>query len=141
MKIFVDETAWISLLNPKTPYHQQIKREFERALKNEDRIFTHNIAVGIALSTIKNEMGTERAGRFNEILEDAYQGAYLHILWIGRRSQKEAGRLFRKEAGVSLGLYDFAASIFMKRRRIGSIITTKSEFTKLGFTVIPASGE
>lgn len=141
MKVFADETAWIHLLNPRAPHHHQIVKEFELALKNEDRIFTHNIAVGFALSTIKTEMGIERAGKFNEIIEDAYQGSYLHILWIGRRTQKEAVRLFRKEAAVSLGLYDFAACIFMKRRRISTIITTKRAFTQLGFKVVPDTGE
>lgn len=141
MKIFVDETAWVNLLLPGSPFHSEVAREFDRAIKNGDKLFTHNIAVGIALSEVKNTMGIGLAARFNEIIEEAYTGAYLHILWVGRRTQKEAVRLFRKEAYLSLGLYDFAAYVFMKRRRIQTIITTKTAFGKLGFKVIPELGE
>jgi predicted nucleic acid-binding protein len=137
MKIFVDETAWINLLLTGAPFHSEIAREFESAIKNGDSLFTHNIAVGIALSEIKHAMGIGLASKFNEVIEEAYTGAYLHILWIGRRTQKEAVRLFRKESHLSLGLYDFAAYIFMKRRRIGTIVTTKTAFKKLGVNVVP----
>ncbi len=141
MKIFVDETGWIQLLHVKAPFHRQVAGEIERAVHNGDTLFTHNIAVGEALSEIKKNLGSEVAGKFTDVIEEAYTGAYLNILWIGRRTQKEAVRMFRRSPEVPLGLYDFAASIFMKRRRIRMIITTKKAFAQLGLKVLPEPGE
>ena len=88
MKIFVDESAWIRLLDPTAAYHKQFVEEFESAIDKGDRLVTHNIAVGTALSEVKNRMGMELAGKFNEVIEEAYTGAHLNILWIGRRADR-----------------------------------------------------
>lgn len=141
MKIFIDETAWVNILNPNSPYYDKFIEEFNQALNNRDRLFTHNIAVGLALSELKSVLGTTVALKFNEVIEEAYTGTYLSILWIGRRTQKEAVRLLRKNPEMLLDLYDFAAFIFMKRRRIQNIMTTKTAYDRLGFKVIPELGE
>ena len=57
MKIFVDESGWIRLLDPTAAYHKQFVEEFERAIDKGGRLVTHNIAVGTALSEVKNRMG------------------------------------------------------------------------------------
>lgn len=137
MKIFIDDSAWVQLLNPTAPHHQAITDAFSRALQNDDKLFTHNIAIGIALSEIKRDLGFSVAWKFNEIIEEAYTGTHLTILWIGRRNQKEAVRLMRKHAELPLGLYDFASYILMKRRRINTILSLRGGYNQLELKVLP----
>lgn len=141
MKIFVDETAWIALIDSQNEFHTAVKHEFSRTLNNEDRIFTHNVALGNALNDIKIKLGMDLLRQFGAIIEDASAGAHLTILWINRRNQKEAIRLLRNHPDLTLNLYDHAAYLFMNRRRIRTILTTNKAFKELGLKVIPEPGE
>lgn len=141
MKIFLDEVAWIQISDAKASHHRRFQEELRRALDTGDRLFTTNIAVGLALSHIKRECGMQIATRFNETIENAYTGTHLGIIWIGRRTQKEAVRLLRKYPDLDLGIYDFAAYQLMKRRRVNTILTNKIAFRQLGLQVIPEIGE
>jgi predicted nucleic acid-binding protein len=135
-KIFVDQTAWYELLDEHSPYHDLFAREFEIALNSDSKLFTSNVAVGNSISQLKETLGNEIAIRFHEILEEAHIGAHLRILWVSRRSQKEAMRLLRKNSGLTLHFYDFAHAVLMERRRIKNILTTKKEFYELGYKVL-----
>ncbi len=141
MRIFIDQTAWVHLLNPKLPNHSAIYREFHKALTNGDNFFTHNIAIGLALSEIKRTLGPERSNKFNEIIEDAHTGAHLSIIWVGRRTQKDAIWMMRKNPDLQLDVFDFACCTLMKRRRIRTIMTTKNAYTQLHLNVIPNTGD
>lgn len=141
MKTFVDQSAWIALVNPQTPTETRIANEFERALSEGDRLFTHNIAIGNAMSEIKKQHGAVVANKFYEIVDAAYSGAHLSMLWIGRRTQKEAVWLMKKHSSLDLDLYDYACFILMRRRRLRTILTTKPDYKQLQLSVIPEPKE
>lgn len=139
-KIFIDETAWYAIIDSNVSNHNQITENFNSALKEGTKFFTSNIAMGNAVTLIKLNLSTELSLKFNEILEDSHLGNYLRIIWIGRRTQKEAIRQMRKHSQISLQLYDFAHSVLMERRRINTILSERTEFKKLGYRVLPETG-
>ncbi|RMI12897.1 MAG: hypothetical protein D6681_06275 [Calditrichaeota bacterium] len=138
MKIFVDVRGWVELIDSQASHHPAVKESFGQALKNGDHFFTHNVAVGMAMDEIKRRCGAEAAVKFSEIIEEAHTGAHLSILWVGRRTQKEALRLARKYIHRDLGVYDCVALVLMNRRRIRTILTTNPAYDELGLKVIPA---
>jgi len=137
-KIFLDETSWYAIADRNAVNHQFFAGKFQTELKEETKFFTSNIAVGNTISKIKNNLNADLSVKFNEILDDAHLGNHLRILWIGRRTQKEALRWMRKHPQLSLHLYDFAHAVFMERRRINTILSEQVDFKKLGYTVISA---
>ena len=141
MKTFVDQSAWIALVNPQTPVEIRVAKEFERALSEGDRLFTHNIAIGNAMSEIKKQNGAIVSNKFYEIVDAAYSGAHLSMLWIGRRTQKEAVWLMKKHSSLDLDLYDYACFILMRRRRLRTILTSKPDYKQLQLSVIPEPKE
>lgn len=141
MKLFIDASGWVQLMNPAAPFHEQLVEQFSSSLNNNDKIFTHNIAVGIALSDIRRMVGAPIAKKFSTTIEEAYTGTYLSILWIGRRTQKEAIRLMRQHMDLDLDVYDFASYVLMQRRRINSVMTTRADYRSLGLRVIPEREE
>lgn len=140
-KIFVDETAWYAIVDDKDSNHNQITEKLNSALKEGTKFFTSNIAIGNTISRIKLDLNTELSFRVNEILEDSHLGNYLRIMWIGRRTQKEAIRLMRKNAQISLQLYDFAHVVLMERRGINTILSQHTEFKKMGYRVLPETSD
>lgn len=138
-KIFLDETSWYAIMDRNAGNHQFYAGRFATELKEETKFFTSNIAIGNTISKIKNNLNADLSVKFSEILDDAHLGNHLRILWIGRRTQKEALRWMRKHPQLSLHLYDFAHAVLMERRRINTILSEQVEFKKLGYTVVSAS--
>lgn len=139
-KIFIDQTAWYALLDKNDEFHGDITRKFNIALDDDAKLFTSNIAIGEAMSRLKENLATDVALKFNEIVEEAHLGNHLRILWIGRRTQKEAIRAMRKNADVPLHLYDFAHIVLMEKRRIKNILSTKAAFADLGYGLLIQTG-
>lgn len=136
-KIFIDDSGWFAIIDQKAPNHNLFVEQFQSALKGETGFFTSNISIGNAISRIRKELSIELSIKYNEIVEEAHMGNHLRILWIGRRTQKEAVRFMRKYPNLSLHLYDFAHAVLMEKRRINTIISDRAEFKKLGYAILP----
>ncbi|MFZ0390390.1 MAG: PIN domain-containing protein [Calditrichia bacterium] len=137
MKIFLDEAAWLALADNNHPLHQPVRENFKHFLDEGDSIYTTNVVVGQVLSHIKMNQGFSDANRFYDVVEEAWLGAHLHMLWIGRRTQKDAMKLFRKFPDSNLSLFDCANVVLMNRRNIRFIITENSAYSKMGFKIVP----
>lgn len=135
-KIFIDETAWYSIMDSSASSHNNITEKFNLALEEGTKFFTSNIAVGNTITRVKENLSAETSLKFNEIIEDAHMGNYLRVMWIGRRTQKEAIRLMRKNSQIPLQLYDFANAVLMERRGINTILSERTEFKNLGYRVL-----
>ncbi len=134
MRLFIDESGWVAIVTePDSP----MRNFFEEALNNGYKLYSSNIAVGNAAAKIKEKIGPAAALEFLKTIEDAYITLNLRVLWIGRRTQRDALRLFEKYRDVPLAYFDFAHIILMQRRNISSILSTNPEKEKLGISTLP----
>ncbi len=134
MRLFIDDSGWVAIVTqPQSP----VRRFFEEALNNGYKLYSSNIAVGNATARIQAELGANAALEFLKTIEDAYITLNLRVLWIGRRTQRDALRLFEKYREIPLRYFDFANIILMQRRNIHAILSTNTAFEKLGITVLP----
>jgi predicted nucleic acid-binding protein len=137
MRIFVDRIAWIALADKEDPNHSIFKEQLKYYLDGGHNFYTTNVIVGNVISHIKETQGGVRANKFYDILEEAWLGTHLHFLWIGRRTQRDAVKLFKKFPEEKLSLFDAANIVLMNRRNIRFIMTTNSAYSKMGFKMIP----
>jgi predicted nucleic acid-binding protein len=137
MKIFVDEVCWQALADKQHSLHREMKDQFKYYLDGGHSFYTTNIIVGNVISRIKQLVNPQRALRFSEILEEAWLGTHLHFLWIGRRTQRDAMKLFKKFPDFQLSIFDYANVVLMNRRNIRFIMTTNTEYSKMGFKIVP----
>jgi len=137
MRIFVDRIAWIALADKDDPNHSIFQEQFKYYLDGGHNFYTTNIIVGNVISHIKEAQGAAKANKFYDILEEAWLGTHLHFLWIGRRTQRDAVKLFKKFPEEKLLLFDCANIVLMNRRNIRFIMTTNKVYSKMGFKLIP----
>jgi len=141
MKIFINEDAWLILVEKSHPLHQLFTDQFKSYLDDGDSFYTTNIIFGDVISQLKIRQGASKALKFTEILEEAWLGTHLRFLWIGRRTQRDALKLFKKFSEEPLSLFDFANVVLMNRRNIRFIMTTNQGYSKLGFKITPEMNE
>jgi predicted nucleic acid-binding protein len=137
MKIFIDEIAWVILEDEAHPLHHQFSEQFKYYLDGGHGFYTTNIIYGNAIWQVKKQFGVSNALRFSEILEEAWLGTHLHFLWIGRRTQRDALKLFKKFPEEPFSIFDFANVVLMNRRNIRFIMTTNQVYSKMGFKIVP----
>ncbi len=118
-----------------------VKEQFKNYLDGGHRFYTTNIIVGKVISEIRDNLGARKAIKFTEILDDAWLGTHLNFLWIGRRTQKDAIKLFKKFPDLPLSIFDFANVVLMNRRNIRFIMTTNQAYSKMGFKIVPENLE
>ncbi len=137
MKIFIDEVGWLAIADPQHPLHENVREQFRYYLDGGHSFYTTNVIVGNVISQIKSRAGSGRAMRFSEIIEEAWLGTHLHFLWIGRRTQRDAIKLFKKFPEYQLSIFDYANVVLMNRRNIRFIMTTSTAYSKMGFKIVP----
>lgn len=137
MRIFVDQSAWLAVADKNDPLHRAFQTELKDYLQGGHRFYTTNVVIGNVVSELKQKQGTQLANRFYSIIEEAWLGTYLHILWIGRRTFKDAVRLFKKFPDSQLSLFDCANVVLMNRRNIRFILTVNSAYNQMGFKIVP----
>ncbi|MBN2365126.1 MAG: type II toxin-antitoxin system VapC family toxin [Calditrichaeota bacterium] len=141
MKIFIDEIGWWAISDKNHPLHREMQEQFQYYLDGGHSFYTTNVIVGSVISRLKSSIGSKKAIRFAEIIDEAWLGTHLHFLWIGRRTQRDAIKLFKKFPDYELSLFDYANIVLMNRRNIRFIITTNSAYNKLGFKIVPENQE
>ncbi len=137
MKIFIDESGWFALLDETNPHHMKMQKAFKEFLEGNHRFYTTNVIVGNVISKLKESQGTREALRIYEIIEEAWLGTYLHVLWIGRRTFRDALKMFAKFPESNFSLFDFANILLMNRRNIRFILTIKKGYDDFGFKILP----
>jgi predicted nucleic acid-binding protein len=137
MKIFIDEIAWLAIVDNNHSLHLPMKEQLKYFLDGGHRFYTTNVIIGNTVSKIKKSKGVNKAIQFYNILDEAWVGTHLHFLWIGRRTQRDATKLFKKFPESKLSLFDFANIVLMNRRNIRFIMTDNPDYDKMGFKRIP----
>ena len=137
MKIFIDEQAWLALVDDNQKYGLQFRNEFEDFLKGPNNFYTTNIIIGNVVSQIKRNLGAPNALKFYNIIEEAWLANHLHVLWIGRRTMKVAIKLFKKFTEADVNLFDCANIVLMNIRNIRFILTLNKIYSDMGFKVVP----
>ncbi|GAB4327032.1 MAG: hypothetical protein Kow0037_00300 [Calditrichia bacterium] len=137
MKIFIDSTGWLNMIDPDMPEHRTFQKEFKEFLDEGHSFYTTNVILGEAISEIKKRMGAQKADEVYSVVEESWLGTHLHILWIGRRTFRDAVRLFRRFPNENLSVFEAANVILMNRRNIRFIMTTQTVYSKMGFKLVP----
>lgn len=141
MKIFIDKGAWLALSTSGDSDHAKFRDAFKNLLEEGHRFYTTNVVIGEVLDELKKRVGSDKAHHLYEIIEEAWFGTHLHILWIGRKTQWDAIKMWKRSPDSSLSVFDFASIILMNRRNIRVIMAKNMEFSEFGFKIIPETTE
>ncbi len=137
MKIFIDEQAWLALVIQNHPFHSLFKAKFQHLLEGGYRFYTTNVIIGNVVSELKKKLGPDKSIEFYNIIEEAWLGNHLLILWLGRRTMKDAFKLFKRFPESRLSVFDCANIMLMNRRNIRFILTSNVAYSEMGFKVVP----
>lgn len=134
-KIFVDDSFWISLLDPENSNYEKNRDKYESFVNEGCLIYTSNIVLGNAFSYFDKHISSDIAEQFYHFVLRAYNLGSLRLEWVGKKYSKESIQIIlkeKKEAGFDL----IEASIYAicRAKRIKYILSDRPSSTNDSFS-------
>lgn len=126
-KYFIDESFWISLLDPSSEGYRTNRLKYEQLVKEGGNFFTSNLILGLAFNHFRKNISTDIAEQFYYFIFRAYSLGELKIEWIGKKYSREAANiLFANYQGVkNINLLDASNLAICKNRKIKYYLSEK----------------
>lgn len=126
-KYLIDESFWISLLDPTSESYKVNRLKYEQLVKEGGIFYTSNFILGLAFNHFKKNLSTDIAEQFYYFIFRSYTLGELKIEWIGKKYSKEATSiLFADSQGAkNINLLDAANLAICRNRKIKYYLSDK----------------
>ncbi|MCK5075371.1 MAG: PIN domain-containing protein [Calditrichia bacterium] len=135
MRIMVDQTFWLSLLDENDQNHAKSQKIFSDILAENNTLYITNYIFNETVFQIRKNFSNNQE-EILQIFEDAIHNNYLKILFIGRITQKDINRFWKKYPDWPFQPLDLANISIMKKRFIPSMLSWRQEYKDLNINVL-----
>jgi len=126
MKIFVDTSALLAILDAKDPNHERATSILKASLQSDD-LFTHNYIHVEAEQLVRRRLGAEAATRLLGELLPAIRTVWVDEATHGEAVDAMAGR------GRGSSLVDQVSFVVMRRLDVDTALAFDADFDREGF--------
>ncbi|NPV53717.1 MAG: PIN domain-containing protein [Firmicutes bacterium] len=140
MMVFVDTSAWVSLIAKKDPYHEEVARKWSELLEHNAGLVTSSDVCSETLTHLRYNAGHSVALSFYRSLKSAQAQNRILIDWVSPAIFEKAWNLFQRYDDQVFSMVDCTSFIICKKRRIKTALTLDKHFIIMGFEAIPNPG-
>lgn len=133
MKVFVDTSAFVALVNRSDQNHGRAQ-EFFAGLKPADRLHTSNFILDETITRLRMTAGHRAALEFAEA---TYQSPLYAIHTIERVLEKKALEIFKKFRDKKLSFTDCTSFSLMRNMVLTEAFAFDEDFAAMGFRCLP----
>lgn len=133
MRVYVDTSAFLALIDADDNYHLPAKRTWFDLLDQRCALFTSNYVLIETHALLQNRLGMEAVRAFHD---NVYP--ILHVKWVGKESHEMGVAAVLTSNRRSLSLVDCLSFITMRHHHIDAAFTFDRHFAEQGFRCLPA---
>lgn len=133
MKLFVDTSAILAILNSDDQFHDQAKIEWIRIIDSGDILFSSNYIIIETISLLQRRFGTVAVRLFC----DGFQ-PLLNLVWVDEKIHESALNVVKTINHRNLSFVDCTSFEIMRRMGIENVFSFDSHFTDQGFSIVPS---
>ena len=137
MMLFIDTWGWINSFNRRERRHEEVARYYQNARGSRTTILTTDYILDEVYTLLFKRIPVNSAFSAIEIISDAVDMGYIHLIWITPERFKEAQNLrlrFRDKPDISFT--DLTSMVVMQEFGISDILTGDVHFTYVGMGFI-----
>jgi uncharacterized protein len=136
--LFVDTSAWVSLIGEDEALHTEVTEAYRQAFRERRPLLTANfmIAEVVAVLTSRRIVSRERLVAFVDALKAASQ---LTIEYIDRSTDEAAWALIKSRMQMEWSLADASSFVLMQRDGITEALTLDYHFEQAGYIRLPVT--
>ncbi len=132
MKIFIDTSAILAILNDQDRFHEPAKKEWTKFIESEDVLFCSNYILLETITLLQHRFGTDAVRLFTSNIQPV-----LNIIWINESLHNSGLSIINTINQRSLSLTDCTSFEIMRQMDMEIAFTFDSHFSDQGFKVIP----
>ncbi len=133
--IFIDTSAWITLLNSDEQQHQEAVQIYNTHIK-EFRIVISNFIVAETYTWLRKKAGWEKALLFLGSIKDKERAGQLSLLYSTSEIEDAAHQLLADYEDQLFSYADAVSFILMRREKIETAFAYDRHFMTAGFILI-----
>ena len=137
LKIFIDNTGWNSIINPKFQFHVQGREYFQHLLDSKAKIYTNVLEVNKAIYHIKTECDAQTAQDFSRLIDEAIIKSDISLVWMTRRNRRSALKQFFSIREEKVDIRHCLIFGELKKRKINAIFTFDDVLKYFGIPLMP----
>lgn len=137
MRVYVDTSAWISLVAERDPHHTAVAREWTSLLALGAVPVTSSDVVSETLTCLRYHAGHAIALRFYALLGKAVEQERLLLCWVDAALFEQAWQIFRTHRDHEFSMVDCTSFALCRREKIARALTLDRHFHVAGLEVIP----
>jgi predicted nucleic acid-binding protein len=133
MNIFIDTSAFLSILDDEDPNHAEADQFWQRADTETLHFVTTNYVITETLALVQRRLGMAAVRAFLDELSPVVQ----QVEWIDAQTHAEGVIALMAANRRLLGIVDCVSFIMMRRLGISTAFAFDEHFEEQGFTCIP----
>jgi len=130
VKVFVDTTAWIALINANDQLHQQAQTVMTKLRRQKARLVTTEFVL-LEVADALSDPGVR--SHTVEFIDGLRQVPLLQILSVKQDLLVEGWELYSQRPDKDWGLTDCTSFVVMNRKKIMQAFTSDHDFEQAGF--------
>lgn len=130
--IYVDTSAWFSLIYKRDKYHQETSNLYKKLLENNNRFLTTNLVIGETYTLIRYRIkeNSSLAYEFLDIIEDSLR---INKIFVNQGIEKNAYKILRQYKENKFSYVDATSFALMKKNNLKYALTLDEHFSVAGF--------
>ena len=139
--IFVDTSAWISVMDKSEERHR-IAREFYLKLVDTGvKLVTSNYVLSETYTRIRYDAGHSLAVLFHDVIVSASRSGFIEIIWITPKIAERAWEIFEKYRDQIFSFTDCTSFAIVKEQRIREVFAFDDDFRIWAlYSILPRIG-
>ncbi|MBD3225683.1 MAG: hypothetical protein GF313_13220 [Caldithrix sp.] len=136
MTCFIDQTAWLAIIDTGNPNHHKAYEYFEELLSKNTKLVTNNIVIDTTVNELKKTKGMKQANQFLTIIDESIMTINLRMDWVSRRVRRNAlNQFFKKNHELELDHFYIYESV--KRKKVDVIFSFDHNLKTFGLPLMP----
>jgi len=131
MKVFIDTSAILAVLNANDQYHVAAANVWNALLSQSEQLYINNYVIVEVFSLLQNQFGPEAVRLFNNDVLPV-----LGITWVGESAHQQAVSALLAANRRTLSLVDCTSFETMRQLGISQVFAFDDHFKEQGFEVV-----
>jgi predicted nucleic acid-binding protein len=137
IKVFIDSSAWYSLVQADHDHHEAAKEYFQQILDSRTTLYTNITEITSAISKIKQNCGLNVATEFSKLIDQSILSTNLNVSWLTRRLHRAALKQFFSIKNPQIEIRHCLIFEEIKKKKINIIFSFDNALKSFGIPLMP----
>jgi uncharacterized protein len=133
--IFIDTSAWFSLLHKKDNHHNKITSVYNYLLKNHNTLITSNFVIGETYTLMRYKLD-KKSNKPLEFIELVRNSQRIEEVFINKNIEERAQDILKKYIDHKFSYVDATSFALMNTMNINYALSLDNHFITAGFIIL-----